>query len=366
MSRIAASELDCPPDQAPEPDALIRAAMRWHFGPDTGSPYWLGKVRELDFDPRHDVRTTADLALFPNLIDELRDISVEALIPRGYSGNAEIVAIFESGGTTGPPKRVVCLSDWADRTVVHVSREMDKRGHRRGVNWLALTPTAPHMAGEYMPRLARYRGGTAFTLDMDPRWVKRCLGEGRTDEAERYIDHILSQARVILQTQNVGVLATTPPLLERLCRNHALVKLVREKVQVIQWGGARMDPDTRHLLRTEVFPGIDLMGTYGSTMIAGMVTERAPVASGSACVFDALSPYISFSVVNPGTDTKVDYGERGQVVMNHVSKSLLVPNNPERDTAIRVPPPPGHVGDSLSDVAPMTTFDGRPVIEGVY
>jgi hypothetical protein len=62
----------------------------------------------------------------------------------------------------------------------------------------------------------------------------------------------------------------------------------------------------------------------------------------------------------------VAYGERGQVVMNHITKAMFLPHNLERDTAIRVPPPTGQVGDSLSQIKPVETFGGQPVIEGVY
>jgi hypothetical protein len=54
------------------------------------------------------------------------------------------------------------------------------------------------------------------------------------------------------------------------------------------------------------------------------------------------------------------------VVMNHISKTMFLPNNLERDTAIRVPGPQGQVGDSVSEVQPVETFDGEAVIEGVY
>lgn len=59
--------LEPPPDTRPDPDAFVRAAMDWHFNPATGSPFWLERARTLDFDPRTDVRTLADLALFPNV-----------------------------------------------------------------------------------------------------------------------------------------------------------------------------------------------------------------------------------------------------------------------------------------------------------
>jgi hypothetical protein len=62
----------------------------------------------------------------------------------------------------------------------------------------------------------------------------------------------------------------------------------------------------------------------------------------------------------------VPYGERGQVVMNHISKGMFIPNNLERDTAVRLEGPPGQIGDSVAEVAPVATFDGEPVIEGVY
>jgi hypothetical protein len=75
---------------------------------------------------------------------------------------------------------------------------------------------------------------------------------------------------------------------------------------------------------------------------------------------------VVFWVIDPATDDEVAYGERGQVVMNHISKGMFIPNNLERDTAIRMPGPDGQVGDSVSEVAPVAVFDGEPVIEGVY
>jgi hypothetical protein len=54
------------------------------------------------------------------------------------------------------------------------------------------------------------------------------------------------------------------------------------------------------------------------------------------------------------------------VVMNHVSKAMLIRNNLERDTVIRVPSPDGQIGDSLAEIKPVATFDGEGVIEGVY
>jgi hypothetical protein len=101
-------------------------------------------------------------------------------------------------------------------------------------------------------------------------------------------------------------------------------------------------------------------------MVLGGAPERPDLADEDPCVFDPFSPYITFSVVDPDTGSPVPYGERGQVVMNHVSKSFLLPNNLERDMATRIAPPDGQVGDSVADVTPVQRFDDEAVIEGVY
>ena len=45
---------------------------------------------------------------------------------------------------------------------------------------------------------------------------------------------------------------------------------------------------------------------------------------------------------------------------------MFLPNNLERDSAIRVPGLDGQIGDSVIAVAPVATFEGETVIEGVY
>jgi phenylacetate-coenzyme A ligase PaaK-like adenylate-forming protein len=209
-------------------------------------------------------------------------------------------------------------------------------------------------------------GGVPFTIDMDPRWVKKLIAAGKADEANAYAEHLIDQAAFVLQSQDIGALLATPPLLERLARRDDLVELVREKVQLIGWGGAHMDIDTRQLFRTEIFPGVTIAGTYGSTMVLGGATERLGLTDEDRCIFDPPSPYITFSVVEPDTGRAVPYGQRGQVVMNHVSKSFLLPNNLERDMATRMRPLDGQVGDSVADVTPVAQFDNQDVIEGVY
>jgi hypothetical protein len=120
--------------------------------------------------------------------------------------------------------------------------------------------------------------------------------------------------------------------------------------------------DTLDLLG-QIFPDTAIAMAFGSTMVLSQAATRV---EGDAIIFDPRSPYVFFSVIDPDTGAEVAYGERGQVVMNHLSKGMFIPNNLERDTAIRHQGPDGQVGDSVSEIAPVAVFGGEPVIEGVY
>ncbi|MER7282817.1 AMP-binding protein [Dactylosporangium sp. NPDC000244] len=348
------------------PDEYLRAMLRWHFSPATGSPFWLERAGSLGFDPIADIAGFDDLGRFPNVAGELRTARVEDLIPRGYGPRPDVFGVFDSGGTTGAPKRVVLLTEWLDELLAWSSEQLDRHGVPHGVNWLSVVPSGPHMVGPVIARQAALRGGLTFTVDLDPRWVKRLVAAGDTAAAAAYGEHLVEQVAHVLHSQDVGVLMITPPVLERLARRDDLVKLVNAKVRAINWVGTQMDPDTRHLYRTEVFPDVVLYSGFGSTMILGNASERPGLGDDDPCVYDPFSPHMSFRVVDPGTGEPVALGERGQVVMHHVSRSFLLPNNLERDYATRVAGVDGQVGDSVADVAPVATFDDEVVIEGVY
>jgi phenylacetate-coenzyme A ligase PaaK-like adenylate-forming protein len=368
VSTTTDSVLDTPYGVRPDPDRLVRAAMDWHFSPETGSAFWLERARSFNFDPRSDVRTFDDLALFPDVTDELRDVQVEQLIPRGFPSRSEVVAVVESGGTTGAPKRVPLLREHAQRLVAAEARILATAGLPRDRHWLALSPSGPHGALDASKRQASDYGVLVFSIDMDPRWVKRQIAAGNARVADDYAEHLIDQAAHVLRDENVALLLATPPLLTRMCRRPELVDLIRAKITHIGWGGAHMDADSRYYYRTELFPDITLIGSYGTTMGGGKCgMERPGLTPDEPCVFDALvEPYVSFRVVDPETDRVVEYGERGQLVVSHVSKSFFLPNNHERDSAVRIAPVCEQVGDAIGDVVPLAKFGSTEVIEGVY
>ncbi|MEE2854090.1 MAG: phenazine antibiotic biosynthesis protein [Actinomycetota bacterium] len=367
MADVDFSLLDVP-RAAPvdDADAYLRAAIAWHFGDDTGSPFWLRAAHTLGFDPLTDINTFADLRLFPNLINELRSVPVDDLIPRGYAAEgaaAPLPQIFESGGTTGAPKRTVQMPDWVAQVVEWQTEDFAAGGFRRGQGFLCLMPSGPHGVG-YFSRLVSQRLGAVFhAIDIDPRWVKKIAARGAAGEVAAYVDHVVEQAAFALRTQNVANLQTTPPLLEAIARNDRIVDLVNDKIRYLLLSGAHVDADTLDLLRG-IFPTTTVAMAFGSTMVLSQAVTR--IVDGDAFVFDPRTPYVVFWVVDPDTGQRVPYGQRGQVVMNHVSKGMFIPNNLERDLAIRMPGPAGDLSDSVSEVRPVTTFEGEAVIEGVY
>ncbi|BBZ50157.1 AMP-binding protein [Mycobacterium heidelbergense] len=349
-----------------DPEAYLRAAIAWHFGADTGCAFWLRTVRTLGFDPLTDVKTFADLRLFPNLVNELRGVPVEDLIPRGYGSPGSrppVPRIFESGGTTGAPKRTVQMPDWVAQVVDWQTEDFAAGGFAQGRGFLCLMPGGPHGVG-YFSRVVSERLGAIFhAIDIDPRWVKKVAARNAAAEVAAYLDHVIEQAVFVLRTQNVANLHTTPPVLEAIARNDHVVDLVNDKIRYLLLSGAHVDADTLDLLR-EIFPDTTITAAFGSTMVLSQAVTRT--TDGGSFVFDPRTPYVVFWVVDPDTGERVPYGRRGRVVMNHISKGMFIPNNLERDLAIRVPGPAGQLSDSVSEVRPVTTFEGEAVIEGVY
>lgn len=364
MADIDFSLLDVPRSvPAPDPEAYLRAAIAWHFGEDTGSAFWLRAAKRLDFDPVSDVKSFADLRLFPNVVNELRNEPVQDLIPRGYGSSPPVPQIFESGGTTGAPKRTVQMPDWIAQIIQWQTEDFANGGFLRGRDFLCLMPSGPHGVG-YFSRLVSQRLGAVFhAIDIDPRWVKKLAARGAASEVAAYIDHVVEQAVYILQTQHVANLHTTPPLLEAIARDDRVVDLVNDKVRYLLLSGAHVDADTLDLLRG-IFPATTITMAFGSTMVLSQAITRT--TDRDTFVFDPRTPYVVFWVIDPDTKERVPYGQSGQVVMNHISKGMFIPNNLERDLAIRMPGPAGELSDSVSEVRPVATFEGETVVEGVY
>src|SRR5262249_16538063 len=119
-------------------DAQVREIVRWHFDPDTGTPFWLERAKSYKFDPRKDVQGFDDLKLFGLFEDDwLRCAPGEGVgrwIPRAYAGKKPVY-VFETGGTTGIPKSRIVVDDFRIDYEL-MSETLPDEYFPRGSNWL--------------------------------------------------------------------------------------------------------------------------------------------------------------------------------------------------------------------------------------
>ena len=353
----------------------IAHVLSIHFDPVGGSPYWLQRQEALGIDVRAEVRTVTDLVKFgPMDEDSLATRPVEDFIPRYLLSRRSEFIITETAGTLGRPKFGVHRRDefkmaFVDPFVVAATRI----GFPRGVNWLFVGPSGPHIIAKAASACAAALGSPdPFTLDLDPRWAKK-LPPG-TFGWRRYVEHVESQALTVLNSQKIGVLFSTPVVLESL--GQRLPREKREAIRGLHLGGVSVSA-AQHEAFATLFPQAVILSGYGNSLF-GMMPELA------------FSPDTGFDYyplgmrqiarVIPGHDTgkppgerlalDVPFGHRGQVVMSRLDETQLIVNLMERDEAERLPPSShaaadGFIGDGLRDPRPIVNESLNPAL-GLY
>jgi len=92
-------------------DAHFVEIVRWHFSPETGTPYWLDWAKQAGWNPAEEVSSFADINRFDHFDGELlRKEPHERWVPKEYGGKPFM--IFETGGTTGMPKQRINWDDY--------------------------------------------------------------------------------------------------------------------------------------------------------------------------------------------------------------------------------------------------------------
>src|SRR4051812_49733499 len=219
-------------------DSHVREMIRWHFSPETGSPFWLDWAAKAGWDPTKQISSFSDLiARFPHFQDEwLRDLQPEVWVPKKNQGRP--FNIFETGGTTGMPKQRIGWDDYKT-DYEEFSGKISDEHFPRGGAWLMVGPTGPRRLRLAIEHLANFRGSVCYFIDLDPRWVKRVIAEKKGEVARAYMDHVVEQAVTILKHRKVTGLFTTPKLLEALGEK---VNLHEAGIRGVFCGGTTMTP----------------------------------------------------------------------------------------------------------------------------
>ncbi|HEX5707147.1 MAG TPA: hypothetical protein VFX96_07615 [Pyrinomonadaceae bacterium] len=343
-------------------DAWVREVVAWHFSPETGAPFWLEYARTLDWDPRREVQTYADLARFGFFQDEwLRGGPVRRWVPRGLDGKP--IYVFETGGSTGVPKSRISSEDFRIDYEMF-SETLPDESFPKGADWLSLGPTGPRRLRLAVEHLAQHRGGICFAVDLDPRWVIKLLKMGEGRMAEAYKQHVVEQGLTLLRAhENIQCLFTTPKLLEALCEK---ISLKKAGIKGVFCGGTEMTPQFHRFAVEELLEGAYFAATYGNTLM-GLAVHK-PRAEGDP--FDIIyyppSPRAGVEVVDPDDPERiVAYGETGRVRLTTLTKEFFMPRFLERDEAEREPPCEEYPWDGVRNVRPFSRLQAN-VVEGVY
>lgn len=343
-------------------DAHVREIVQWHFDPATGCPFWLERAGSLGFDPRKDVRGFADLAQFGHFEDEwLRGGPVRRWVPKAYADRP--VAVFETGGSTGVPKSRINIEDFRI-DYSEFSKTLPDDYFPRGSNWLMLGPTGPRRLRLAIEHLANVRGGIAFHVDLDPRWVIKLIKNRWMEHLNAYKEHVIEQGVTVLKAgHDIRCLFTTPKLLESLCEK---VSLRECGIRGVFCGGTEMTPQFVRFATEELLEGAYLAPTYGNTLMGLACHKPLSAEDGWKITYHAPQPRAVTQVVHPDdAEREVAYGQTGRVMLTTLTRELFMPRFLERDEGEREPPIALYPWDGVSGVRPFKGLAER-VTEGVY
>jgi phenylacetate-coenzyme A ligase PaaK-like adenylate-forming protein len=344
-------------------DAQTRETIAWHFDPKTGCPFWLEYAAKLKWDPRKEIQSYADLDKFDPFQDEwLRGGPIRRWVPRALADRP--VYVFETGGSTGVPKSRVQIDDF--RTdYEEFSATLADKSFPRGADWLMLGPTGPRRLRLALEHLVQFRGGIAFHVDLDPRWVVKLIKSGRMDLMTEYRDHVVNQGLTLLRSQeSIRCIFTTPKLLEAICEK---MSLKRQGITGVMCGGTQLTAQFHRFAREELLENaVDFVPTYGNTLMGLACHKPFDPADNYSITYYPPSPRAMVEIVDPDEPTRVvDYGEVGRVRLTTLTKETFIPRFLERDEAIRRPPCEAYSWDGAGDVRPFSGF-AAPIVEGVY
>lgn len=361
------------PANSSEIDQRICRAIDVHFDTEHGSPYWLARQRELGINARKSIRGREDLELLGVMDEEaLANLPFEEFLPRSILRYRADLILGETAGTLGRPKQAV-HHHWEFHAAfiepfLVAAREV---GFPRELNWLFIGPSGPHIIGKAARACASAMGSTdPFTVDFDPRWVKK-LPSGSLGW-KRYLQHLEDQALAILNTQRIGVIFSTPIVLESLTVR--MLPDQRNEIRGIHLGGMAVSGEQRESIRRN-FPNSVVLSGFGNTLL-GMMPELAYTPERGIDYFPhgrrLVLRTIEIGEGDPAgrLSRNVPPGQRGQVVVSRIDHTQLIVNLVERDSAILIDPPQdrqklGFVLPGLRDPRPIVNQTLQPVL-GLY
>lgn len=338
----------------------LRRILALHFDARDGSAYWLERQAALDFDVRSEIQAIADLERLGTMAPAtLAERPLLDFVPRSLHESRKDWILAQTGGATGSPVwTAYSPAEFESAFVTPFVMAAAHVGFPRGGVWLYAGPSGPHIMGRAAQRLARACGSPQpFSVDFDPRWARK-LPAGSFGE-RRYVQHVVDQAQAIVDTQDVEVLFTTPPLLRALAASMTAAQ--RDRVRGVHYGGTQLHAAALTEFQVKWFPRAVHLSGYGNTLF-GCCLEL-DVSPGRVPTYFPHGDRLLFHASGRTPDSS-----RRPLSFSRLDETMLLIHVVERDAAELVPPPEnapdGFQLPGVRNVRPVEDSSARAV--GLY
>ncbi len=317
-------------------ESRLAQMLAVHCDPKDGSPFWIERTAKMGLDPRREIASIEDLPRMGTMSpSDLADRPVEDFIPRSLIEERNEMVIAQTGGTLGRGEWTAYLQHEFEAAFVTPFVAAARHvGFPEGENWLYVGPSGPHVIGQAAQHIARAMGSfPPFAVDFDSRWAKKLPPQSFA--AGRYLDHVVEQAMDIVNTQDIGVLFSTPPVLNRLAREMSDDQ--RGRIHGVHYGGLALAAKDLERFHQELFPNAVHLSGYGNTLF-GCALELDATTGRSIRYF----PHGHRLLLGITRDSETSYdaiGQRGPLVFSRLDHACMLINVLERDEVTLVTPP---------------------------
>lgn len=340
-------------------DGYICELMELHFDPKEGTPYWLEKQEKTGINYRKEITSVDDLyklgfANEPDGTEIMSKAPTRYFVPKKIL--REEMTKLIPGETTGTRTRKypVWHENYMNEVISSSDFVLDLYNVPRNIDWLSVRPSG--LLGRWFEGLARLRGGFCYLMPVDGILGKKVLASGDKNKIEEMFGHIFKEMMRKSKIEKIGVTMNLPVALFNLSEQMDISNL-----KCILWGGAPFPITHPSEWKGEVESFKALKGLYKEIILGGFYGNGlfGPLwylsdGSNRLNYYSILEQYIIPEVINPETEEKVRYGERGQLVFTALRKEFLL-RWKERDAANRIYPKHNH--DGIQNVGPLETIN---------
>ncbi len=350
----------------------LQTVIDIHFDEDYGSPYWQEKMKELDFDPREEIKKYEDLKKLPEAEKEaLKHKSVREFIPKLFSRNGNIdpeyFDLSKSSGTKGTKK----LMPWSK----NISEDMGEwynynleLNNQEGGDWLACGPYG--LYEKHLEKAGNKRGGLVYFNGIETKELKertkylkkisenplKILNPKTAIKVFQGISHLNPTMKSIkddIASQNFSNIASAPVAVHKIydMLKEDFSKTSPEEIDTILISGTGITKESIEEIE-EKYRNANIIPMY-ATSLTGPAFDHPDT---DEILYYPPSPQVKFEVVEKEKDfnqaEKADYEERGRVVIHRVGEDFFWPNQTERESAIRIEPNKPFEVDGISKIRP--------------